>query len=188
MGYRQNTYMQSHVTCYIFNDVNIVESFPVVFSLDILGTVWMYGQGSEVYLSTFFSIYSCKPKGWRSWWPCGLRGRSRASRLLWIRFRNSLRAGMFVIVVYCVGRERPPRRADHVFWGVLSGVCVCVCRIVCNTETSTICVLQRLIAWAIEWPLNCDDIHVKRTVFSRCSINQFTRFLITYDAQINTCF
>jgi hypothetical protein len=103
MGYRQNTYIQSRLTCYTFNDVNIVESCSVVLPLDILGTLWMYGQGSEVYLSTCFGIYSCKPKVWRSRWPCGLRGRAWASRLLWIRFRNSLRAWMFVFVVHCVG-------------------------------------------------------------------------------------
>jgi len=54
---------------------------------------------------------------------------------------------MFVIVVYCVGRGFRDGliTCSEESYLVCVCVCVCVCRIVCNTETSTICVLQRLL-------------------------------------------
>jgi hypothetical protein len=46
---------------------------------------------------------------------------------------------MFVPCVCCVlCREWLMRRADHSFRGVLPVVCVCVCLIVCDLETSTV--------------------------------------------------
>jgi hypothetical protein len=86
---------------------------------------------------------------------------------------------MFVFVVYCVGSGLCDELITCSEESYLVCVCVCVGRIVCDTETSTMCVLQRLIAGAIEWPLNCDDIHVQKAVIPRCSTNRFTRFLIT---------
>ena len=53
------------------------------------------------------------------------------------RVRIPLKVWMFVSCVCCVlCRQRPLRRAEHSFRGVLPGVCVCVC--VCDLETSRV--------------------------------------------------
>ena len=59
---------------------------------------------------------------WRSQWPCGLRRRSSATRLLrsWVRIPP--KPWMFVLWVLCVVREGPLRRTDHSFRGVLPTV------------------------------------------------------------------
>ena len=68
-----------------------------------------------------------KCDGWRSRWPCGLRRRSAASRLLGSWIRVLLRAWMFISYVCCVlCRHRLLRRADHSLRGILLGICVCV--------------------------------------------------------------
>ena len=70
----------------------------------------------------------------RSLWPCGIRRRSAAARLLKSRFRNLLRAWVFVCrVVCCVGNGH----CDS--WSLVqrSPTAARVCVIVCDLETST---------------------------------------------------
>ena len=61
-------------------------------------------------------------------WPCGLRLRSEASRLLGLGIRIPLKGWMFVCCVCCVlCRERPVRQTDHSSKRFLPGVGVFVC-------------------------------------------------------------
>ena len=68
-------------------------------------------------------------------WPCSPTLRSAAVRLLGSRVRIPLRAWTFFLCVRCVGSalcDEMTTRSKEVFL-----VCVCVCRIVCDLETST---------------------------------------------------
>ena len=74
-------------------------------------------------------------------WPCDLRRRSLVASLLGSRILIPLREWIFVSCVCCVFcGQRPLRRADHSFGGVLPGVCVCVCLCVCVCVCVGVCV------------------------------------------------
>jgi hypothetical protein len=70
----------------------------------------------------------------RSRWPCGLRSRSAAARLMGSRIRILLRAWIISCVCCVFCRYRPLRRADQSFKLILPSACL----VVCDVETLTI--------------------------------------------------
>jgi hypothetical protein len=67
----------------------------------------------------------------RSRWPCGLRRRSSAARLLGSRVSNPFR----LFCLLCVVKLAALRRADCSLWGILPSMCLFVC--VLETATKT---------------------------------------------------
>jgi hypothetical protein len=107
-------------------------------------SIWqlLYKPADSSYLCLcIFCVRVCKKKiksrtlhSGRSRWPCRLRCRSAAARLLVSRVRIPLRIWMFASCISCVlCRQRPLQRADSSFREAPTG---CVCVSVCDLETS----------------------------------------------------
>ena len=98
------------------------------------------------FLFRAYSAYKCMCSGtWHHYmnryvfrnrcrWPCGLRRRSAATRLLASRVRIPWTAWSFVFCVCVLYRQRPQRLADHSFRGVLLVVSNCVWSVNLNNE------------------------------------------------------
>jgi len=106
--------------------------------------------------------------------------------LLGVRFRNTIWAWMLVqCASFVLRRYRHLRRADHLYRGVLPGVCVCVCLIVCDLEISRIRCTQGL-NWAVGRHKNKVNTRVCALIRNESPRTHFRTVSVTFSFAICT--